>query len=178
MPPCVQEVEDRGAGAANVKKAGRGGSEAEFHPGREFTIEGHHMRRQKGFSLVELLFALLVLTIVITTSLAVFVERTRRLRQASELILVTQALANEAEIIRRIYFNSDPITRAPGLDGLDDQFDTDVSILDPLKPFTTKIEVTLIRPGVKKVTMSVRWGNNKESKLSLLRTDTGGTNLW
>jgi len=128
------------------------------------------MRRQKGFSLVELLFALLVLTIVITTSLAVFVERTRRLWQASELILVTQALANEAEIVRRIDFTP--------LDGLDDQFDTDLSILDPLRPFTTKVEVTLLRAGVKSVTMSVRWGKDRESKLALLRTDTGGTNLW
>ena len=171
MTSRMQKVEDGRTRSPHVKKAGRGGSEAEFHAGREFTIEGNLMRRQKGFSLVELLFALLVLTIVITTSLAVFVERTRRLRQASELILVTQALANEAEIIRRIDFMP--------LDALDDQFDTDLAILEPLKPYTTNIEVKLLRAGVKSVTMSVRWGsNNRESKLTLLRTNTGGTNLW
>ena len=171
MTPRVQEVEDGRARSPHVKKAGRGRGEAEFHAGREFTIEDNLMRRQNGFSLVELLFALLVLTIVITTSLGVFVERTRRLKQASELILVTQALANEAEIIRRIDFTP--------LDALDDTFDTDLAIIEPLKPYTTSINVTLLRPGVKSVTMSVKWGSsNRESKLTLLRTNTGGTNLW
>ena len=61
--------------------------------------------RQRGFSLVELLFGLLILTIVITTSLAMFTERTKRLRQANETILVYQALANEAELQRRDTFD-------------------------------------------------------------------------
>ena len=64
------------------------------------------MRRQRGFSLIELLFALVVLTIVITTSLAIFVERTNRSQRASELILAYQALSNETEVIRRISYGS------------------------------------------------------------------------
>ncbi|MEA2489261.1 MAG: hypothetical protein QOH21_1053, partial [Acidobacteriota bacterium] len=51
----------------------------------------------RGFSLTEVLVALLILTLVITSSLVVFVERNRRMQQASELVLAYQALSNEAE---------------------------------------------------------------------------------
>ena len=128
------------------------------------------MVRQRGFSLVELLFALLVLTLVITTSLGVFVERTRRSQQASELILAYQALANEAEVIRRVSYDT--------LDDLTHDFTTDTILLHPLHPFETTVDVVLIRPGVKRVTMTIRWRADREATLSLLRADTGGTNLW
>ena len=58
--------------------------------------------RQRGFTLIEVLIALLILAVVITTTLLVFVERTRRLQDATETILAYQALSNEGEVRRRI----------------------------------------------------------------------------
>lgn len=127
--------------------------------------------RERGFTLVELLFSLLIITIVVMTSLAVFVERQRRLRTANETILVYQAFANETEIRRRIDFNV--------LDAASPTFISDTSILRPLRPFTTLVEIENPRAGVKNVTMSVRWRNGeREAKLAIVRVNTGGTNLW
>ena len=129
------------------------------------------MRHQRGFTLVEILVAFAILTLVITMSLAAFVERTRRLQQASEIILAYQALANEAEYRRRIDY-TDLDTAAP-------EFLSSTEILEPLKPFGTIVSVKQIQPGVKNVLMTVRWKNGeREAKLELLRVDTGGSNLW
>src|ERR1043166_5844939 len=62
------------------------------------------MRRSRGFSLAEVLVALAILAIVITTTIAMFAERTKRMREASETILAEQALSNEAEYWRRESF--------------------------------------------------------------------------
>ncbi|PYQ31270.1 MAG: hypothetical protein DMF56_05050 [Acidobacteria bacterium] len=129
------------------------------------------MRREKGFSLIEVLAALLILTLIITMSLAAFVERNKRLRQASEIILAYQALANEAEYRRRIDFAQ--------LETSKPQFISDTKVLAPLEPFTTVVTVQKTKPAVKNVTMTVRWnGGTREAALSLMRVDTGGTNLW
>ena len=128
------------------------------------------MRRQRGFSLIELLFALLIVTVIITTSLAVFVEKTGRSQQASELILAYQVLANEAELVRRIDYGQ--------LDDLGDGFQTGTQLIQPLHPYETTVDVALLRPGVKSVTMTIRWRATREATLTLLRADTGGTNLW
>ena len=66
------------------------------------------MSKERGFSLVEVLVGLLILTIVITTTIVMFTERHRRLRQANETILAYQALSNEVEIWRRIELEADP----------------------------------------------------------------------
>src|SRR2546430_1719563 len=102
--PCVQQVKDGCARAAHVQVPGRRGRETEFHDGGHSTIEGPIMSKSRGFTLIEVLVALLILTIVITTTIAMFVERHKRLRQANETILAYQALSNEAEIWRRIGF--------------------------------------------------------------------------
>ena len=128
------------------------------------------MRRQRGFSLIELLMALLVLTIVITTSLAVFTTRTARLQQASETMLIWQALANEVEIVRRVPYGD--------VDKIDDNFDSDTALLKPIPGVTTEVDVVLVNPGVKKVTLRVRYRTDKVVELAVLRTDTGGGNLW
>jgi prepilin-type N-terminal cleavage/methylation domain-containing protein len=126
---------------------------------------------QRGFSLIELLVALLILTLVITTTLAVFTERQRRLQLANETILVYQALANETEVRRRIGF-SDPGLGSPA-------FQSPVEILRPLRPFTASVAVQQTSADVKNVTMSVVWhGGLRRASLTIIRVDTGGSNLW
>lgn len=127
-------------------------------------------RHQRGFSLVELLFALMILTLVITTTLAVFVERTRRLRQANETILAYQVLSNEAELQRRVAFN-DVVSSS--------SFTTSTDLIAPLAPYVTKIDVTSTQVGIKTVTMSILWSHGQhQARLALTRVDTGGGNLW
>jgi prepilin-type N-terminal cleavage/methylation domain-containing protein len=129
------------------------------------------MRDQRGFSLVELLVAFLILTLVITMSLAAFLERSRRLQQASEIILAYQALANEAEYRRRIDYQD--------LETAEVEFRSSTEILAPLQPFATIVSVTQSKPGVKNVLMTIRWRNGeRQARLELVRADTGGTNLW
>ena len=127
--------------------------------------------RQRGFTLIEVVVALLILAIVITTTLAVFVERARRLQQATETILAYQALWNEAEVRRRIDFSQ--------LDTASTTFISDTTLLTPLKPFTTFVTVEDTKPSVKNVTLLITWQKGKKiAKLALLRVDTGGSNLW
>lgn len=131
--------------------------------------------RERGFSLVELLVALMILTLVITSSLAVFVERRRRLEQAAETVLAYQALSNEAEYRRREPFKD--------FDPDDPKFDTnflsDTSLLDPLKPFAAVVKAEELKTGVCNVTMTIRWHNGqREAKLIVVRADTGGEGLW
>lgn len=128
------------------------------------------MRAQRGMSLVEVLVALLILTIVITSSLMAFLERNKRLQQASEIVLAYQALANEAEYLRRVEY---------GLLKTSAEFESDTTLLKPLQPFETIVAVNPVRDGVKNVEMTIRWREGqRNAKLSLIRVDTGGTNLW
>lgn len=129
------------------------------------------MRDQRGFSLVEILFAFLILTLVITISLAAFLERNRRLQQAGEIILAYQALANEAEYRRRMSYGS--------LESEPVEFVSDTAILAPLAPYGAVVSVTQTQPGVKNVLMTIRWRNGlRQARLELVRVDTGGSNLW
>ncbi|HVR40306.1 MAG TPA: type II secretion system protein, partial [Thermoanaerobaculia bacterium] len=133
------------------------------------TYNHHLMRRQRGFSLIEVMVGILILGVVITTSLAVFVERKKRLQQASEIILAYQVLANEAEMQRRKDFSS--VTNGP--------FDSDTSLLNPLGPYTALVKVDPRGPHSKNVTMTIRWRNGqKEAKLALIRVLTGGETFW
>jgi len=129
------------------------------------------MRKSRGFSLIEVLVGLLILTIVITTTITMFAERQRRLHQANETILAYQALSNEAEIWRRINFGS--------LDIQPTMFQSDTAILAPLAPFSTSVRVDTARADVKNVTFTIRWDNARRlAKLSIVRVDTGGSTLW
>ena len=126
---------------------------------------------QRGFSLAEVLVALLILAIVITSTLSMFVERQRRMREANETILAYQVLANESEVRRRIDFAK--------LDTAASTFVTDTALLAPLTPFATAVTVAPVSANVKNVTMTITWRNaQKRAQLSLMRVDTGGTNLW
>ena len=127
--------------------------------------------RQRGFTLVEVLAAVLILGIVITTTLAIFTERARRLQQANDTILAYQALANEAEVRRRIDFHS--------LDQSSSTFVSSTAILQPLAPFTTQVTVEDTSTDVKNVTMQVIWRKGRRvASLRLARVNTGGQNLW
>jgi prepilin-type N-terminal cleavage/methylation domain-containing protein len=129
------------------------------------------MRDERGFSLPEVMAALLILTIVITVSFTAFLERNRRLQQASEIIMAWQALANEAEYQRRVEFDD--------LSSLD-EFLSETMVLEPLKPYETAVEVEEVDDGVLNVTLSVSWRDGERSEsLTLVRVDTGGpARLW
>lgn len=130
------------------------------------------MRDERGFSLVEVLAALLILTVVITVSMAAFVERNKRLQQASEIVLAYQALANQAEYVRRKPYAS----LETGV-GFDDP--NAAELLAPLGHAVPSIVVTETKPGIKNVLLRVRWRQGqREAKLTLVRTQTGGGNLW
>jgi prepilin-type N-terminal cleavage/methylation domain-containing protein len=129
------------------------------------------MRDQRGFSLIEVLVAFMILTLVITMSMAAFLERNKRLQQAGEIILAYQALANEAEYRRRMSYGT--------LETEDVHFVSDTSLLEPLAPFGTAVAVQQTKPGVKNVVMTIRWRNGeRQARLELVRVDTGGSNLW
>jgi type II secretory pathway pseudopilin PulG len=125
------------------------------------------MRDERGFSLVEIMAAFLILTFVITTSLYAFLERNKRLQQASEIVLAYQALANEAEFRRRVPFGQ--------LETVSEFFDeSNRELLTPLDPDEARVKVDVVKPGVKNVTMTVRWKNKeREARLAIVRVDTG-----
>ena len=127
------------------------------------------MERQRGFSLIEVLAALLVLAIVITTTMAMFVERQKRMQAANETILAYQAITNEIEVRRRIPYSD--------LEAAQPTFITDTTILQPLTPFVTAVAVAQSKSYVKTVTLSVRWKNRVE-RVTISRVDTGGSGLW
>jgi prepilin-type N-terminal cleavage/methylation domain len=130
------------------------------------------MPRSRGFSLVEVLVALVIMAIVITTTIAMFAEKTRRMRQASETILAWQALSNEAEYWRRVDFAEidKPATQV---------FQSpDLAVLAPLAPYTTSVKVDTPQADVRNVTLTIRWAANREAHLAVARANTGGTGLW
>ena len=129
------------------------------------------MRRQRGFSLVEVLAALLVLALVITTTMAMFVERQKRMQNANETILAYQAIANEIEVRRRIPYNE--------LEAASPIFITDTAILGPLSPYAATVTVAPPQSYVKTVTITVRWrGGQRVERVAITRVDTGGSGLW
>lgn len=124
-----------------------------------------------GFTLVEVLIGLLILGLVMTTSLAVFYDREQRIRHAEEVFLVWQAMANEAELLRYRPWAS---LSAEG----SEEFRSDLSILDPLEDVVTTVKTEQIDPQIKSVTLRIEWGNGRSASTQLIRSHTGGSNLW
>ena len=134
---------------------------------------------KRGYSLPELLVALVILGIVITTTIAMFARRSQYLRESSETILVWQTLWNEMEIWRRLNW--------AGLESQPPKFQSDLSLLAPLGPVVTNVDVKIAAddPHIKNVTLTVQWQYDAMAKIykrnahvSVLRADTGGSNLW
>jgi prepilin-type N-terminal cleavage/methylation domain-containing protein len=128
--------------------------------------------RRRGFTLIEVLVALLILAIVITTTIAMFGERQRRLRQANETILAYQALSNEVELWRRVSFSQ--------IDSQPPVFKSDTSLLlRPMQPVAATVKVDTPRTDLRNVTLTLRWDNGQRTAtIAFLRSDTGGSNLW
>ena len=141
---------------------------------RSFTRHGvynHPMRRRRGFSLIEVLVSLGILAIVITTTIAMFAERSRRLRQAHEVTLAFQALANEAELWRRVDFKD--------IDAQPLAFRSDLTIINPMAPYSASVKIDTPRSDVRNITLTIRWDTAQHAvSLALARADTGGSNLW
>lgn len=115
---------------------------------------------------------MLILTIVITTSLAVFFDRQKRLLEAGESVRVWQALANEAEARRHQPFG--------GLvPGADQPFLTDLAILEPLAAPVARVVIEAESPFVRRLTLRIEWaGGMREASIAVYRTRTGGGPLW
>lgn len=122
--------------------------------------------------MVEVLVALLILAIVITTTIAMFGERQRRLRQANETILAYQALSNEVELWRRVPFSQ--------IDSQPPAFKSDTSLLlAPMQPVSAAVKIDTPRTDLRNITLTLRWDNGQRTAtLAFIRSDTGGSNLW
>src|SRR5437879_1710095 len=105
--------------------------------------------RKRGYTLPEVLVALVILGIIITTTIAMFARRAQYLRESSETILVWQAIWNESEIWRRIDFSQ--------LDGQPKTFHSDTTILVPLEKYDTTVSIAPSEDDthVKNVTLTV-----------------------
>ena len=94
---------------------------------------------KRGYTLPELLVALLILAIVLTTTIAMFARRSQYLRESSETVLVWQAMWNEMEIWRRLDWS--------GLEAEPPKFQSDLAILAPFRR--------------RKVAVSLNWGRTE-----------------
>lgn len=128
--------------------------------------------RERGFTLIETLAALLILAFVLMTSLLVFTQRQQRLRHADETIIVWQALANEAEYVRLLPYAS----IAPGSKR---EFEEGSALLASLDRAETRVEAFDWKPGVKRVVLSVTWnGGSRHASLTVVRAAVPGGRFW
>lgn len=128
--------------------------------------------RQRGFTLVETLAALLILAFVLTTSLLVFTQRQKRLRDADEMIVAWQALANEAEYVRLVPYSSI-------VPGVKRPFEEGTSLLASLDRADTSVEAVAAQPNVKRVVLTVTWnGGARQASLTVVRSAVPGGHFW
>lgn len=128
--------------------------------------------RSRGFTLIEVLAGLVILGLIMTTSLAIFFQRQKRLLEAEETVIVWQALANEAELQRHEPYAG----LAAGHKGV---FLSDSELLRELPHANASVTVRQPKPDYKLVTLAVQWRDGaRHAELTLVRGDTGGSSLW
>lgn len=119
-----------------------------------------------------MLAALLILTLVILTSLAAFGERARRLRDAGEMALAWQALANEAEAQRRQPFGA-------LVPGETTSFLTDPAAGGSLEGASGEVSIEEEEPDLRALVLRIEWRNGtKSAETTVYRAATGGGPLW
>lgn len=130
------------------------------------------MKSSRGLTVVEVLVSLLILSFIVTTSLAIFFDRHARLERAGHVVRAYQALANEAEVIRHVpYIDLEP--------GESRTFQSGRDVLYGFQDLETLVNIQETSTGLKEVLLTVRWNRGKQSAaLTVLRTDTGGGDLW
>lgn len=130
------------------------------------------MKSSRGLTVVEVLVSLLILSFIVTTSLAIFFDRHARLERAGHVVRAYQALANEAEVIRHVpYIDLEP--------GEIRTFQSGRDVLYGFNDLETLVKIQETSTGLKEVLLTVRWNRGRESAmLTVLRTDTGGGELW
>lgn len=122
--------------------------------------------------MIEVLIALAILTLVMLTSMAVFFERQKRLRDADDLFVAYQALANESEVLRHVPY-------ATLVDGTTVPFQSDTALLSSLDAAVATEAIKQESPGLKSVTLVITWrGGEKRASMQIIRADTGGGPLW
>ncbi|MGH9457013.1 MAG: type IV pilus modification PilV family protein [Thermoanaerobaculia bacterium] len=126
----------------------------------------------RGFTLVEVLVALVILTIVVTTSLGLLYDRQKRLLSAAQVTLAWQALANEAEARRHQPF-------AALQPGGETAFLTDLVLLEPLGDAQGRVTIESEGAGIRRLELRIEWDEGRRNAVATVyRTDTGGTSLW
>lgn len=87
-------------------------------------------------------------------------------------MLAWQTLANESELVRRTPFASlGALHRQP--------FRSDLELVDSLGGVSSMIEVSDSKPMLKEVVLKLTWDDGRRNAtVTVLRSDTGGTNLW
>lgn len=126
----------------------------------------------RGFTLVETLVGMLILTFIVTTSLTIILERERRLILAAETIAAYQVLANEVEVRRHVPFELLET-------GQTDRFVSDLELVRDFPGLVRLVTIRETSPGTKRITMTMRWrGGQRTAEISMIRTFTGGDNLW
>lgn len=132
------------------------------------------MQQRRGFALIEVLVAVVILGLVLTTSLAIFFDRQKRLRHASEMILAYQAIANEAEVQRHLPIYQ--VTDRPTFTSLlNSDLEVELGPLQALADVATSVEVESLTPVVKEVTLTVTWNKAlpRTAQMKIFRTPAG-----
>ncbi|HVT44028.1 MAG TPA: type II secretion system protein [Thermoanaerobaculia bacterium] len=128
--------------------------------------------RLAGFTLVEILVALVILGLIVTTSLAIFYDRQKRLRAADEMIIAWQILANEAEVWRHRPYDS----LVPGASSA---FLSDPELLAQLPGAKASAAIEHSGPALRSIHLTIHWSDSaKKAEVAVLRSDTGGGSLW
>lgn len=119
-----------------------------------------------------MLIALVIVGFVLTTSLAVFFDRERRLQAADELLIASQAMAIEVEMLRQTSYADLPISA-------NRDFISSPAILTRLNGCVASESIIQHQPSLKRIVLTISWNSGqKRSELVTYRSHTGGGSVW